>query len=189
MALLQDTPGFALLLRDETYQNAKEGQHGLTACENFGNLWVITGRPCGGRGTPTVEEKLEVTLRIVLDRPGIERTRQRPLEKEVAFNILGRVYAQLSDEFGEFCQVELEAATGVNPELIRSMNSFAPRHKRALDALLQHGEAIVDDRDVMEAFAAIHDVVITPIGSRWRVAQHPPLYEYPPGDRRRPPRN
>lgn len=137
-----------------------------------------------------MDEKLEITLRITLDRSGLERERHVEVPKEIAFNILGRVHAQLTDEFGdEHCLVEMDAATGLNPHLVRSMNSFAPRHKRALEALYNEGEALVADRDIVEVFAAMHDVIITPIGSRWRISQVSPVVDSHPGSRRRAPKN
>lgn len=120
-----------------------------------------------------MDDKLEITLRITLDRPGLERQLRRKVENDTAFYVLGMLHAQLTSTFGDdHCLVELAAATGVAPELIRAMNSFPRRHKRALDALEAWGEAIVVDRDVLEVFQTLHDVLITPLGpSRWRVAR------------------
>jgi len=119
-----------------------------------------------------MDDKLEITLRITLNRPGLERQLQRKVENDTAFYILGMIYAQLSNTFGdEHCLVEMASATGLNPDLIRSMNSFPRRHKQALDALEAWGEAIVVDRDVVEVFQTLHNVIITPLGTgRWRVA-------------------
>lgn len=119
-------------------------------------------------------DKLEITLRITLDRPGLERRLQRPVENDTAFFVLGLLHAQLTSYFGdEHCQVEMESATGVNPALIRSMNSFARRHKRALEALDLQGEVIVEEQDVLEVLGLLHNVVITPLGARrWRVARY-----------------
>jgi hypothetical protein len=119
-------------------------------------------------------DKLEVTLRITLDRPGLERQLRRPVESDTAFFILGLVHAQLTSTFGEeLCVVEMEAATGVSAALIRDMNSFARRHKRALDTLDQYGEVVVSDRDrdIVEVFQSLHDVIITPLGAGWRVSR------------------
>lgn len=117
-------------------------------------------------------DKLEITLRITLDRPGLQRHLRRVVENDTAFFVLGLVHAQLTSTFGDDnCTVDMEAATGVSPDLIRSMNSFARRHKRALQALEDYGEAIVDEQDVLEVLGLLHDVVITPLGGRWRVTR------------------
>lgn len=129
-------------------------------------------------------DKLEITLRITLDRPGLQRSLRRAVENDTAFFVLGLVHAQLTSTFGdENCVVDMESATDVNPDLIRTMNSFARRHKRALQALEDYGEAIVDDQDVLEVLGLLHDVVITPLGGRWRVARSSALTELPPGVR------
>lgn len=121
-------------------------------------------------------DKLEITLRITLDRKGLERQTGRAIENDTAFFVLGLVHAQLTSTFGDdHCMVDMESATGISPDLIRAMNSFARRHKRALEALDRDGEVMVDDRDVLEVFQTLHDVIITPLGSRWRVVrvEHP----------------
>lgn len=119
-----------------------------------------------------MDDKLEITLRVTLDRPGLEKQLHRKVENDTAFYILGMIHAQLHASFGDdHCQVDMLTATGVNPELIRAMNSFPRRHKKALDALETWGEAVVEDRDVLEVFQTLHDVIITPLsGGRWRVA-------------------
>lgn len=119
-----------------------------------------------------MDDKLEITLRITLNRSDLERQFRRKVENDTAFYILGMVHAQLSSTFGDdHCAVEMESATGIQPDLIRAMNSFPRRHKRALDALEAWGVAIVEDRDVLEVFQTLHDVIITPLDSgRWRVA-------------------
>ena len=120
-------------------------------------------------------DKLEITLRITLDRAGLEKRLRHPLENDKAFFVLGLVHAQLTSTFGdEHCHVEMESATGVNPDLIRSMNSFPRRHKQAVAALDERGEVFVEDRDVLEVLTLMHDVIITPIGARWRVARLSP---------------
>jgi hypothetical protein len=122
-----------------------------------------------------VEDKLEITLRITLDRSGLEKRLRHPLENDKAFFVLGLVHAQLTTTFGDDnCQVEMQAATGVKPELIRALSSFAQRHKQAVEALDERGEALVADRDVLEVLTMMHDVIITPIGARWRVARFAP---------------
>jgi hypothetical protein len=119
-----------------------------------------------------MEDKLEVTLRITLDRSGLERQLRRKVENDTAFFILGMVHAQITGAFGDdYCAVEMESGTGLNPQLVKAMNSFPRRHKRALEALERDGEALVEDRDVLEVFQTLHDVIITPVGSRWRVAR------------------
>ncbi|HYF91127.1 MAG TPA: hypothetical protein VD969_02655 [Symbiobacteriaceae bacterium] len=120
-----------------------------------------------------MDDKLEITLRITLNRPGLERQFQRKVENDTAFYILGMIHAQLSSTFGDdHCLVEMESATGLNPDLVRAMNSFPRRHKRALDALEAWGEAVVEDRDVLEVFQTLHNVMITPLGAgKWRVTQ------------------
>lgn len=120
-----------------------------------------------------MDDKLEITLRITLNRPGLEQQLGRKVENDTAFYVLGMIYAQLSSTFGdEHCLVEMAAATGLKPDLIAAMNSFPRRHKKALDALEAWGETIVEDRDVLDVFQTLHDVVITPISSgRWRVTR------------------
>lgn len=121
-------------------------------------------------------DKLEISLRITLDRPGLEKQLRRAVENDTAFFVLGLVYAQLTSTFGdEHCNVEMERATGLDGALIRSMNSFARRHKRALERLEQEGEVIVEDRDVLEVLQILQDVIITPLGDRWRVARYAPV--------------
>lgn len=117
-------------------------------------------------------DHLEITLRITLDRSGLERKLNRSVENDTAFFVLGLVHAQLSSTFGdEYCQVDMESATGLDPNFVRSMNSFARRHKRALDSLEACGEAVVEDADIVEVFQTLHDVIITPLGRKWRVAR------------------
>lgn len=119
-----------------------------------------------------MDDKLEITLRITLDRPGLERQFRRKVENDTAFYILGMIHAQLTSTFGDdHCQVEMAAATGVNPELVQAMNSFPRRHKRALDALDAWGEAVVEDRDVLEVLQTLHEVTIIPLGAKWRVVR------------------
>lgn len=122
-------------------------------------------------------EKLEVTLRITLDRTGVRRRRKQPVESDTAFFILGMVHALLTSKYGdEHCTVEMDSATGLDPAFVRSMNSFARRHKAALDALETYGEVYVEDRDLLEVFQALHAVVITQIGQGWRiVVDVPPI--------------
>ncbi|HYG58076.1 MAG TPA: hypothetical protein VD902_08455 [Symbiobacteriaceae bacterium] len=137
-----------------------------------------------------MRDKLEITLKITLDRPELERKLKRSLENDTAFFILGMVHAQLTSTFGdEHCQVEMQGATGVNPALIQAMNSFPRRHKRALDALDQWGEAIIEDQDVLEVFQTLHDVVITPLGGKWRVTRTLPLYPDSGDERSKAPKN
>lgn len=115
-------------------------------------------------------ERLELTLRITLDRAGVRRRLKEPVESDTAFFILGMVHALLTSKYGgEHCTVEMESATGLHPDFVRSMNSFARRHKAALDALETYGEVFVEDRDLLEVFQALHDVVVTPVGHRWRI--------------------
>lgn len=122
-----------------------------------------------------MEDKLEITLRITLDRPGLEKRLRHPLENDKAFFILGLVHAQLTSSFGnEHCRVEMEAATGVDPGLIRALSSFPQRHKQAVTTLDERGEVLVEDRDVLEVLTIMHDVIITPVGPRWRVARFGP---------------
>lgn len=129
-----------------------------------------------------MDDKLEVTLRITLDRPGIERRLGRKVENDTAFFVLGLVHAQLTATFGdEHCVVEMESGTGLSPTLIRAMNSFARRHKRALEVLDAEGEVIVEDRDILEVFQTLHDVIITPLGNRWRVVRLAPVTGSPAG--------
>ncbi len=117
-------------------------------------------------------DRLEITLRITLDRPGLEKLWKRAVENDTAFYVLGLVHAQLTSTFGDdTCTVDMESATGLDTAFVRSMNSFARRHKRALDTLDAQGEVLIEDRDLLEVFQVLHDVVITPIGSRWRVSR------------------
>lgn len=120
-------------------------------------------------------DKLEMVLRVTLDRPGLERKLERKVENDTAFFVLGMVHAQLTGAFGdEHCEVDLESATGLEAGFVRSMNSFARRHKRVLDAFESQGEVMVEDQDILEVFQALHDVVITPLGRRWRVVRAAP---------------
>lgn len=122
-----------------------------------------------------MSDRLEITLRVTLDRDGAAEHLGRPIDKDTAFFVLGLVHAQLTSTFGDdHCVVELETATGLQQAFLRSMNSFARRHKRALQALDANGEVMVDDEDVLEVFQLLHDVIVTPIGSRWRVVRLDP---------------
>lgn len=115
-------------------------------------------------------EKLEVTLRISLDRSALEQRWNREVANDTAFYLLGLVHAQLTGTLGdECCQVEMERATGVDPALIQAMNTFAPQHKRALEALEAHGEVTVSNPDLVEVLQTLHHVVVTPIGSSWHI--------------------
>lgn len=137
-----------------------------------------------------MEDKLEITLRITLDRPGLEKQLRRRVENDTAFFILGLVHAQLTSTFGDdYCQVDLETATGVNPQLIRSMNSFARRHKKALEALELQGEVVVEDRDVLEVMQTLHDVIITPVGAKWHVSRMARLHGSLSGEAKKAPKN
>lgn len=123
-----------------------------------------------------MRDKLEVTLKITLDRPELEQKLRRSLDNDTAFYILGLLHAQLTSTFGdEHCRVEMESATGVSPSLIQAMNSFPRRHKRALDSLDRWGEVIIEDPDVLEVLQTLHDVVITPVSGKWRVTRSVPL--------------
>jgi len=130
-----------------------------------------------------VDDKLEITLRITLDRKGVEQESGRPLENNKAFFVLGLVHALLTDHFGDAnCRVEMESGTGLSPALVRAMNSFAPRHKRALEVLDAAGEVMVEDRDVLEVLQTMHDVMITPLGAKWRVVRMAGAKGATPGD-------
>jgi hypothetical protein len=130
-----------------------------------------------------MEDKLEITLRITLDRSSLERRLRQPVANEKAFFVLGLVNAQLTSTFGnDCCHVEMDAATGIRPALIQDMNSFARRHKQAVDALDQRGEAVVQDSDVLEILQMMHNVIITPIGSQWRVIRTGGSVESYPGE-------
>lgn len=119
-----------------------------------------------------MDGKVEIMLRVTLDRAGLGQRLQRPIESDFAFFVLGLVHAQLTSQFGdEHCLVDMESATGVKTDLIRSMNSFARRHKVALEALERDGEVTVVDRDLVEVFQLLHNVIITPLGGRWRVVR------------------
>lgn len=120
-----------------------------------------------------MDGKVEINLRITLDRSGLARRLGRSIDNDFAFYVLGLVHAQLSSQFGdEACLVDMDSATGLNPSLIRSMNSFARRHKHALDVLERDGEVLVHDRDVVEVFELLHNVIITPVGGGWRVVRN-----------------
>jgi hypothetical protein len=122
-----------------------------------------------------VDERVEVRLRITLDRTGLGSRLRRPIENDFAFFVLGLVYGQLAAQFGdENCRVEMESATGIEPGLARAMNDFARRHKQALDTLDRSGEVTVADRDVVEVFQTLHDVIITQVGSSWRIVRNRP---------------
>jgi len=126
-------------------------------------------------------DKLEITLRITLDRPGVERHLGRSIENDTAFFVLGLVHAQLTGTFGDdHCFVDMDSATGLDPAFVRSMNSFARRHKKALETLETVGEVTVADKDILEVFQLLHNVIITPVGGRWRVARMDFGEESPP---------
>lgn len=137
-----------------------------------------------------MRDKLEVTLKITLDRPELEQKLRRTLENDTAFFILGMVYKQLTSTFGdEHCVVEMEAATGVSPSLIEAMNSFPRRHKRALDMLDRWGEVLVEDADVLEVLQTLHNVIITPVAGKWRVTRTLPLHPAAGEERTKLPKN
>lgn len=103
---------------------------------------------------------------------------KEPVDSDTAFFILGMVHALLTSKYGdEACTVEMESATGLDPAFVRSMNSFARRHKAALDALETNGEVYVEDRDLLEVFQALHDVIITQVGHRWRIVIDEPEFD------------
>jgi hypothetical protein len=119
-----------------------------------------------------VTERLEVTLSITIDRAGLERKLNHPIEKETAFFILGMVNAQLSSRFGEeFCHVELTTASGLSTTFLRSMNTFARKHQQALSAFEADGEVVVDDRFLVEVFQLLHSVTVIKVGEQWRVVR------------------
>lgn len=119
-------------------------------------------------------DKLELTLRITLNRDGLRKHLGREVENDTAFYILGMVNAHLTGTFGdEHCQVDMEQATGLDPAFVRSMNAFARMHKRALEALDAQGEVMIEDPALLEVFQELHDVMVTPVKGRWRVARPP----------------
>lgn len=117
-------------------------------------------------------ERLEITLTVSIDRAGLERKLNHPVEKETAFFILGLVGAQLSSRFGEeFCAVELAAATGLSPSFLRSMNTFARKHQQALNHYGAKGEVLVDDPYLVEVFQLLHAADVTRVGEQWRLVR------------------
>lgn len=146
---------------------------------------MIIGNLCGreiqpGKGAAPVAEKLEITLTVSIDREGLERKLNHPVEKETAFFILGLVGAQMSSRFGEeYCSVELTAATGLNPNFLRSMNTFARKHQQALALFGANGEVVVDDPYLVEIFQLLHAAQVTKVGEQWRLVQPADLDEEP----------
>lgn len=137
-----------------------------------------------------MDEKLEVTLRITLDKPGLEQRLRRVIENDTAFFILGLVHAQLTATFGdEYCKVELAKATGIDPGLILVMNSFARRHKRALESLDQQGELVTPDRDIIEVLQLLDDVIVMPVGQQWRVVRQQRQVDSITGETHKAPKN
>ncbi len=117
-----------------------------------------------------MDQRLELTLRVTLDRAGVRKRLKKPVESDTAFFILGMVHALLTSKYGvEHCTVEMESATGLDSEFVRSMNSFARRHKAAMDALESCGEVWVEDQELLEVIQLLHDVVVTPVDGRWHV--------------------
>ncbi|MGE5674028.1 MAG: hypothetical protein ACM3XM_09070 [Mycobacterium leprae] len=117
-----------------------------------------------------MSDKLEITLRIALDRSGLAERLDGPVDNDTAFFILGLVHAQLTAMFGdENCMVELNAASGIDPSLIREMNGFARRHKQALETLRAQGNVLVAEWDIVEVLQLLQDVSVTPVGERWLV--------------------
>lgn len=117
-------------------------------------------------------EKLEITLRITLDRAGLERRLGRPVDHDQAFFVLGMVYAQLSSRFGEEdCTVEMTDATGVDRDLLQPMNAFARELRRTLRRLDEAGEAVVDDPELLAVLQITQEVMAMPEGGRWRVTR------------------
>lgn len=120
-----------------------------------------------------MEDTLELTLKVTLDRHGLKRHLRREVDKDIAFFILGLVNAQLTSTFGEQnCTVGLITATGINPLFLQRMNSFARLHKRANEELNERGEVIVEDRDLLQVFESVYDVTVTPLGERWRITRN-----------------
>lgn len=119
-------------------------------------------------------DKLELNLRITLDRNGLRQHLGREVENDVAFFVLGMVNAHLTSLLSdEHCQVDMQSATGLDPVFVRSMNGFTRKHKRALEVLDAQGEVVIEDRELLEVFQELHDVMVTPLGGRWRVARSP----------------
>lgn len=117
-------------------------------------------------------EKLEIALRITLNRAGVERRLRRPVGADHAFFVLGMVYAQLSSRFGEEdCTVEMTDATGVDRSLLEPMNAFARELRRTLRRLDETGEAWVDDPELLSILQITHEVTAMPVGGRWRVTR------------------
>jgi len=119
-----------------------------------------------------VGDKLEIALRITLDRSGLEKRLRRPVGADYAFFVLGMVHAHLSSRFGEEdCTVEMTAATGVDPELLEPMNIFARELRRTLRDLDETGEAMVEDPDLLSVLQITQGVVAVPVGGGWRITR------------------
>lgn len=119
-----------------------------------------------------MSDKLEITLRIALDRSGLAKRLKRAVEDEDAFFVLGLVNAQLTSTFGEeHCQVEMESASGVSRSLIEAMRALPRRLKRTLETLKQDGEAEVTDPDVLAAVAQLEGVTVRRVGGKWLVVR------------------
>ncbi|HEY3368703.1 MAG TPA: hypothetical protein VGK74_26905 [Symbiobacteriaceae bacterium] len=117
-----------------------------------------------------MSDKLEITLRIALDRSGLAKRLKRPVEDEDVFFVLGLVNAQLAGTFGEnHCLVEMESASGVSRSLIEAMNVLPRRLRQTLQALKRDGEAVVTDPDVLAALCEMQDLTVTPMDGKWLV--------------------
>lgn len=121
-----------------------------------------------------MNEKLELVLRVTLDRSALKRRSPHMGEGDAPFFILGLVQALLSSRFSDqCCEVVLESATGLDARFLQSMSSFAQRHQRAIRELRTYGETMVDDQEVLDVLQRFHTVTAMPVGSKWRVSRCP----------------
>jgi len=117
-------------------------------------------------------DKLEMTVKITLDRRVAGRIRQGALENDAVFFVLGLLRAQLADAFGaDRCSAELTTATGQRPEFLQTMNAFACRYQTAMSELAERGEVEVDDPQLAQVFREVHHLRVTDLGGRWTITQ------------------
>lgn len=116
-------------------------------------------------------DRIELTVKITLDRQAAGRVRRGSLDNDAAFFVLGLLRAQLADAFGQDRSgVELLAATGHRPEFLQSMNAFANLYRNAMHELEQRGEVEVADAHLAQVFREVHRLQVTDLGGRWSVA-------------------
>ena len=117
-----------------------------------------------------MKDRLEITLRIALDRSDLARRLGSTVDQDTAFFIFGLVSAQLIGQYGDHaCQVEMISASGVDQALIDAMNELPRSLKQTRETLLSTGEVVVTDPDLLVALRVLEEVTVTPKEGRWLV--------------------